>query len=494
MLNTILTGSFIEAGGLIFTLLYFLLIIGVCIQIISDTTSPSKTIGYLLLIIFLPLLGVVLYLSIGVNYRNRRMYSKKITNDEDLEEQLLKYTQNLKREAMGSGNPVLEQYKGLAYNIASENVHWLSCYNNITLFKNGEEKFPAVLEAIENAKDSIHIEYYIVRNDQIGNAIKEALIRKAKEGVKVRFIYDDYGGKEVRRKYSKELRAAGVEVYPFRKILFIFWANRLNYRNHRKIIVVDGKVGFVGGINIGDEYINTPGQEKEYLRDTHIKLEGYSCYALQHIFLSDWNFCARQNLEPTEALFPPIDKGDFCSKTVQIVASGPDSREPLIMHSILQAIALSKKEVLITTPYFIPSESVLTMLKIAARSQVKVKILVPEKTNSWPVRMASRALYRNLFEAGVEIYHYHRGFIHAKTSVFDRSVAMIGTANMDNRSFDLNFEVNAVVYDKEVAEEMTELFYRDLEHATRVDPIEWRKRSKVRDFFEKVVYLASSLL
>lgn len=494
MLNSILTGSFLESGGIIITLLYFLFIVAVCVQIISDTTSPSKTIGYLLLIVFLPLLGVVLYLSIGVNYRNRRMYSKKITNDQDLEELLLKYTQNLKREAMSSGNPVLKQYEELAYNIASENVHWLSRYNNVTLFKNGEEKFPAVLEAIENARESIHIEYYIVRNDTIGNAIKEALIRKAKEGVKVRFIYDDYGGKEVRRSYSKELRAAGAEVFPFRKILFIFWANRLNYRNHRKIIVVDGKIGFVGGINIGDEYINEEGQEKEYLRDTHIRLEGYSCYALQHIFLSDWNFCAKQSLEPSEAFFPAIDKETLPSQTVQIVASGPDSREPLIMHSILQAIALSKKEVLITTPYFIPSESILTMLRIAARSQVKVKILVPEKTNSWPVRMASRALYRNLFEAGVEIYHYQRGFIHAKTSVFDRSLAMIGTANMDNRSFDLNFEVNAVVYDKALAEEMTKDFYEDLEYAQRVDPLEWSKRSKVRDFFEKIVYLASSLL
>ncbi len=474
--------------------IYILFILAVCVKIIMDTTSVSKTLGYLVLIVFLPLFGVILYLSLGVNYRNKAMYDKKLEYNGDLKEEIYQYTKHVEEGAEATGNPVIEQFKRLAHSVSTEDVHWMSLNNDVMLLKNGEGKFPEVIKAIENAKETIHIEYYIVRNDVIGNKIKDLLIQKAKEGVKVRFIYDDFGSKHIRKKYAEEMRQAGIEVFPFRKLLFIFWANRVNYRNHRKIIVIDGRVGFVGGINVGDDYINDPNSGKPILRDMHVRLEGYSCYALQHIFLSDWNFCAKQKVEPNAALFPLALKDSQGSTAVQIVASGPDSEEPFIMNSILQAIALAKKEVLITTPYFIPTEQILTMLKIAARSQVKVKLLVPEKTNSILVRMASRALYLDLLKAGVEIYHYQKGFIHAKTSVYDRSLAMIGTANMDIRSFDLNFEVNAIMYDQAFAEKMTAQFYEDLESAVQVTLEEWEKRPKYRVFADKFVYLASSLL
>lgn len=479
-------------------ILYTGAIIGVAVQVIYETTSPSKTLGYLLLIIFIPLLGVILYLSIGVNYRNRNMYTKKVMADDATEAEVKRYIKTLKHEALELDNPAIQQYENLARYIASDRIHWLSQYNDVTLLNNGEEKFPEVLKALENAKSTIHIEYYIVRNDKIGNAIKEVLIRKAKEGVKVRFIYDDFGSGAIRKTYADELRAAGVEIYPFRKLIFIMLANRLNYRNHRKIIVVDGVVGFVGGINIGDEYINDgKGAEDLYYRDTHVKVVGYSCYSLQYIFLSDWNFCANQRIVPSEKYFPHIDRSQFDhhQETAQIVASGPDSPEPMIMNSLILAIANSKREVLITTPYFVPSEMVLSALKMAAMSDVKVKVLIPKKTNSFFVRCAANSLFETLMDAGVEIYHYERGFIHAKTSVFDRKVAMVGTANMDNRSFDLNFEVNAVVYDEPFAKRMADDFFEDLSHATKIDPLEWKKsRSKARIFFEKAIYLSSSLL
>lgn len=474
--------------------IYILFILAVCVKIIMDTTSVSKTLGYLVLIVFLPLFGVILYLSLGVNYRNKAMYDKKLEYNGDLKEEIYQYTKHVEEGAEATGNPVIEQFKRLAHSVSTEDVHWMSLNNDVMLLKNGEGKFPEVIKAIENAKETIHIEYYIVRNDVIGNKIKDLLIQKAKEGVKVRFIYDDFGSKHIRKKYAEEMRQAGIEVFPFRKLLFIFWANRVNYRNHRKIIVIDGRIGFVGGINIGDDYINDPASGKPILRDMHVRLEGYSCYALQHLFLSDWNFCAKQKVEPNAELFPLALKDSKGTTAVQIVASGPDSEEPFIMNSILQAIALAEKEVLITTPYFIPTEQILTMLKIAARSQVKVKLLVPEKTNSMLVRMASRALYLDLLKAGVEIYHYQKGFIHAKTSVYDRSLAMIGTANMDIRSFDLNFEVNAIMYDQAFAEKMTAQFYEDLENAVQVTLEEWEKRPKYRVFADKFVYLASSLL
>ncbi|WP_051396084.1 cardiolipin synthase [Ignatzschineria larvae DSM 13226] len=494
MITSILKGSFLWTGSMITLTIYILFILAVCVKIIMDTTSVSKTLGYLVLIVFLPLFGVILYLSLGVNYRNKAMYDKKLEYNGDLKEEIYQYTKHVEEGAEATDNPVIEQFKRLAHSVSTEDVHWMSLNNDVMLLKNGEGKFPEVIKAIENAKETIHIEYYIVRNDVIGNKIKDLLIQKAKEGVKVRFIYDDFGSKHIRKKYAAEMRQAGIEVFPFRKLLFIFWANRVNYRNHRKIIVIDGRIGFVGGINIGDDYINDPASGKPILRDMHVRLEGYSCYALQHIFLSDWNFCAKQKVEPNAELFPLSLKDSKGTTAVQIVASGPDSEEPFIMNSILQAIALAKKEVLITTPYFIPTEQILTMLKIAARSQVKVKLLVPEKTNSMLVRMASRALYLDLLKAGVEIYHYQKGFIHAKTSVYDRSLAMIGTANMDIRSFDLNFEVNAIMYDQAFAEKMTAQFYEDLENAVQVTLEEWEKRPKYRVFADKFVYLASSLL
>ncbi len=473
---------------------YLLFITAVTIQIIYDTTSPSKTLGYLLLIIFVPIFGVILYLSLGVNYRNRAMYSKKLETDQAMEQSAREYFNNLKREALHAENPSIEHFAPLAYHLATDDIHGLSIYNRVELLNNGEEKFAAVLEALEAAKSTIHIEYYIVRNDKIGNAIKEVLIRKAKEGVKVRFIYDAYGARHIRKGYADELRAAGVEIYPFRELVFIYLANRLNYRNHRKIIVIDGRIGFVGGINIGDEYINSEENKQKYWRDAHLKLEGYSCHSLQYLFLSDWNFCSGQSMRPTEELFPTIKSADQKGETVQIVASGPDSPEPMIMNSIIQAIALSREEVLITTPYFVPSESVLTMLKLAAMSRVRVKILVPKHPDSIMVGFASRSLFRDLLESGVEIYGYTKGFIHAKTSVFDRKMAMVGTANMDNRSFDLNFEVNAVIYDESFAEELAADFYRDIQDAERLDLRSWRKRPKYKVFFDKICYLTSSLL
>ncbi len=494
MINSILTGSFLWGGSLIALILYVIFILTICVKIIYNTTSVSKTLGYLVLIVFLPLFGVVLYLSLGVNYRNKAMYDKKLEYNGDLKEEIYEYTKHIEQNPHAIDNPVIEQFKRLAHSVSTEDVHWMSLNNDVMLLKNGENKYPEVLKEIAAAKETIHIEYYIVRNDVIGNKLKDLLIQKAKEGVKVRFIYDDFGSKKIRKEYAEEMRAAGIEVFAFRKLLFIFWANRVNYRNHRKIIVIDGRVGFIGGINFGDDYINVPGSGKPILRDMHVRLEGYSCYALQHIFLSDWNFCANQKIEPNSELFPLDLRDDPGTKAVQIVASGPDSEEPFIMNSIIQAIALAEKEILITTPYFVPTEQILTMLKIAARSQVKVKLLVPERTNSLLVRMASRALYLDLLKAGVEIYHYQKGLIHAKTSVYDRGLSMIGTANMDIRSFDLNFEANAIVYDREFAELMTAQYYEDLESAIQITLEEWEKRPKYKIFADKFVYLISSLL
>ncbi|WP_315824320.1 cardiolipin synthase [Paraflavitalea speifideaquila] len=292
------------------------------------------------------------------------------------------------------------------------------------------------------------------------------------------------------------MRAGGVQVFPFHKIIFIALANRLNYRNHRKIIVVDGEVGFVGGINVSDKYINnTQDPQKLFWRDTHLRIEGTGVHFLQYLFLADWNFCANDHLEPDFGFFPKAHvmsgKGN---KLVQMAASGPDSDRPTILFALLQAIYLAQKEILITTPYFIPGESIQEALIVSALSGLQVKLLVPGISDSVFVNTAARSYYGDLLKAGVEIYRYQKGFVHAKTMVTDSKVAIVGTANMDYRSFDLNFEVNAIVYDQEIARELRNNFYEDLKGAEKIDPIAWDDRAWYYEMAEKTARLVAPML
>ncbi|MCF8452437.1 MAG: cardiolipin synthase, partial [Pedobacter sp.] len=284
--------------------------------------------------------------------------------------------------------------------------------------------------------------------------------------------------------------------FPFFKIRFITLANRLNYRNHRKIVVIDGRTAFLGGINISDRYVNTTQRaDKVFWRDTHLRLDGPAVQYLQYLFLCDWNFCADVPLEPDNLLFPPLSSiPKLGSKIVQIAASGPDSETPVILYSILQAINLASQEILISTPYFIPNESLLDALRIASLGGVKVKIILPLKSDSSIVDLAVQSYYSELLSVGVEIYRYQKGFMHAKTIVFDCQLAMVGTSNMDIRSFDLNFEVNAIVYDREFAKKLHDTFYRDLNDSVKVDALEWEKRTAVRKLTEKAFRLISPLL
>lgn len=476
----------------LFAIIYFLAVLIVTVVIINNEESATKTLGYLILIWFVPLLGIILYFSFGVNYRNNQMYSKKLKMNEELEKAADIYIEKVAAEALSLKNDAVDQFKTLSKLASSDFSDQISIGNNIDVLINGENAFPVIIEALKNAKQTIHLEYYIIRDDHIGNQIKDILIEKAKEGVKVRLIYDDFGSKAIRGQYADELRANGVEVYPFRKIILVAFANRLNYRNHRKIIVVDGKIGFVGGINIGDDYINLP-DSKVYHRDMHLRVEGPIVYSLQYIFLCDWQFCAKEKIILENTLFSTHDLPED-GKVAQIAASGPDSKYPMIMYTILRATMLAKEEILITTPYFVPSEGVMEAIKNAALSGVKVKLLVPYVTNSLITQLASSSYYSALMDSGVEIYRYKKGFIHAKTSVFDGKLSIIGTANMDNRSFNLNFEVNGMIYDEKLGQQMQNEFAQDLTHSVRLDAKEWESRSAVKRFVEKLARLTSSLL
>lgn len=476
--------------------LYVIMIILVCARVVYDTQSTTKTLAYLLLVIFLPFVGIIIYFSIGINYRKRKMYSKKIFNNAELEKSMQKKILEISQTIFTTRSESIKTFSKLTNLILSQTSSPITEGNDVTLLINGKNKFPKVLEALQNAKDHIHMEYYIFEADVIGCKIIDLLIEKAQEGLIVRFIYDDFGSREIRKKQVPRLKAAGVLVFPFYKIKLIALANRLNYRNHRKIIVVDGVLGFVGGINVSDKYINTKEDKNElFWRDTHLRIQGPAVSTLQYIFMGDWNYCAGEQLAPETRYFPEVTEYKSDSdKIVQIAASGPDSNTPLIQQTLLQAINLSKEEILITTPYFIPGDSIIESLVIAAASGTKVKLLVPGISDSVLVNYAARSNYTRLLDAGAEIYRYQKGFVHAKTLVADKKLAIVGTANMDIRSFDLNFEVNALVYDEAIAHELRQAFYEDLKDATIIDVGAWNTRSKFTQLLEKLAGLFSPLM
>ena len=372
----------------------------------------------------------------------------------------------------------------------------LTANNKVKLLLNGEEKFPELIKALENAKSHIHLEYYIYENDVTGNQIAEMLIKKAKEGLEVRFLYDDFGSHGLTKPFIQKLKDAGVQTAPFYKIKWYALANRINYRNHRKIVIIDGYVGFVGGINMSDKYRNDliP-KNKLFWRDTHLMVMGQATSYLQYLFMCDWNFCSPNKLVYNELYFPEIPLNNTIEDdVVQIAASGPDSSQPVIFYSLLESISAAKKSIYITSPYFIPGESLMDALIIAIQSGLDVKVLVPGISDSKMVNAAASAYYTELLQYGAKIYKYNKGFVHAKTMVIDDDLAIIGSANMDYRSFDLNFEVNAMVYSKNITKELKEAFENDLKESVQIDAIEWLNRPKHIHLWEKIVRLLSPFL
>lgn len=491
-----MTTFFEQAKWLIVAeLLYLLLMIMVCVRIIFDTRSVSKTLAYLLFVFFVPVIGIIFYFSFGINYRKRKMYSRKLQVDEKVKREVEKTLDQYNKSIPELENISIQKNLKLINLVANRKAGNTSVLPNhsVEVLHNGEELFPKMIEELRKAQYHIHIEYYIYENDNIGNQIKDILIEKARQGVEVRFIYDDFGSKSIRKNIVRELQESGVQAYPFHKIYFILLANRLNYRNHRKIVVIDGKTSFVGGINVSDRYIN-PSPTGLYWRDMHLMIKGYSSLSLQRLFLSDWNFCSEENVLLDQKYFPlntiPYQNAVY----TQIVSSGPDSDLPNILYAIIQAVNAAQKEVLLTTPYYVPDTSLQEALVIASLSGIDVRILVPKKGDSRAVDIVTKSFFDTLLRAGVKVYIYEKGFIHSKAFVIDGELGSVGTANLDMRSFDLNFEVSALVYDVRIAKELRDAFYKDLENAVQIDPQRWRKRPRIKRFIERFVRLTSPFM
>ncbi|MDD4537358.1 MAG: cardiolipin synthase, partial [Petrimonas sp.] len=361
--------------------------------------------------------------------------------------------------------------------------------NDVRFYTHAAEKFEDLLRDIENAKQHIHVEYYVFEGDNIGRKVRDALIRKSLEGVEVRVIYDSFGSRKTPKAFFEEFRKAGIEAEPFLKVALPKITSRLNFRNHRKIIVIDGQIGYVGGINIADRYID--GFKWGTWRDTHVRIEGKGVQGLQSIFLIDWFFVS-QTLITSRKYFPELPV--YGSISMQTVNSGPFREEREISHGILQAIYDAQKSIFIQTPYFIPPESMIEALQAAAIRGLDVRLIISKKSDVPLVQMASRSFVKEMLESGVKVYMYEKGFLHSKLMVFDDSLTLIGSVNFDSRSFEHNFEVEAFIYDHDVAEKAMDIIVEDQRFSQVVSLREWMRRPMRLRFIESLMRLFAPLL
>jgi cardiolipin synthase A/B len=467
--------------------LFILYAIVSVIIIILERKRPEKTIAWLLVFVLLPPFGLILYIFLGRNWKKHKLTEDFSPYVRDLIYRVINKIEN-------------PEYIPLIELLAKNSDSPLFIDNDITLFKDGSEKFKHLVEEIKKAKHHIHLEYYIVKSDKIGNQIKDLLVQKAKEGVKVKFIIDRVGSIKMKRSAVKELRSAGVDLVQYSYFLapLLRMINtQINYRNHRKIVVIDGHVGFIGGINIGDEYL---GKGKlGYWRDTHIMVKGDFVLGLQAVFLDDYFTIKRidgdyfLHNDEFANYFPEPVKSN--KQIMQLVKSGPDSEFPAIMQGVLKMITMAKKNIYITTPYFVPTESIMEALKMAALSGIDVKILFPGRFDHVLVYYASRTYLAELMRCGAKAYFYSKdSFIHSKVMTVDEKISTIGTANMDIRSYELNYEINAVIYDDIKTKELDKQFFKDLEKSTEIFIEDLDGATRLHKIFEATARVFSSLL
>ncbi|MDH6254103.1 cardiolipin synthase [Chryseobacterium sp. H1D6B] len=471
-------------------ILYLTGVFFLAVKIIMDTKNTSKTLAYLILIIFLPIIGIIIYFVFGVNYRKNKFYTFKIEQNEEIYSALQKYIKETHFKTLESRKDELENFITTVNFLYHAGHSPLTQENDVEVLINGEEKFKKVFEVIKRARHHIHLEYYIYENDEIGNQLADLLIQKARDGVVIRFLYDDMGSGKIGKKLLNRLRESGVETSPVNKITFKIFANRVNYRDHRKIIIVDGAEVFTGGINVSDKYINP--NPKQYWRDIHLYIKGNGAFYFQFLFLSNWTFATEKIPSISQDYFKYENKGSG-NKIVQAAASGPDTK-PSIMLGTASVILAAKEKVYIVTPYFIPVETVLNAIKQAAISGVDVRLMVPKSGDSVIVNAAAYSYYEELLESSVRIFFYKKGFLHAKTMTADDNFSSVGTANMDVRSQELNFEVNTFVFDKEINQKLQEVFLNDSKDCEEIMLDEWRKRPKYKVFFEHLARLLSPLI
>lgn len=472
-----------------------LVVINVLLSLIIvffERRSPQAVWTWLLLLYFIPIVGFILYLVIGQDFHKSRMFKAKEIEGE-LKYAVRKQEETIYRRQLRLANPELNRFRDLIlYNLEAGQAV-LTDNNDIRIYTDGKEKFHALIEEMKQAKKYIHIQYYIIRYDELWQAIEPVLIEKSHEGVEVRVLFDSMGCRNMHNRDWERLEREGVQVAEFFPAFLGQLQLRMNYRNHRKIVVIDGRIGFVGGFNVGREYLGLD-SKFGYWRDTHLCIEGAAVTSLAVRFVLDWNYAAKENLFLRDSLFelPQYVRGGH--DPVQIISSGPDSQTKTIHDNYLHLIHSAKDHVYIQTPYFIPDDSILDALKIASRAGVDVRIMVPCKPDHPFVYWATYSYIGEMVAAGAKCYVYNNGFLHAKTLSVDGMVACVGTANMDIRSFGLNFEVNATIYSERTVQKLERAFENDMNQCTHITRKIYDERDLVIRVKEQFSRLLSPLL
>lgn len=449
--------------GAVLSIILLLNFLFVVIVVFFEWRDPSATLAWIMALVIFPIGGFILYLGLGQSFSKQKIFRIKREKDRRLQEIIESQISELKREgtSIQTDERLSEGLQSMILLLLRSNNAFVSSNNRVRVFLDGTEKFASLLAEIREANDSIHLEYFIWKDDGLGNEMRSALTERARAGVEVRLLIDGVGCAKLPRHFFDEFRSVGGKVVFFFPSYLRYFNLRYNYRNHRKIAVIDGKTGYIGGFNIGDAYLGLD-PVWGYWRDCAVRLQGDAVLAAQLRFFLDWNYAAKEDrMEPSSRYFR--SSPDLPGTLVQVVSGGPDTAFNPVKEEYLKMIALAKKTVYLQTPYFIPDESVIDALRMAALSGIDVRIMIPDRPDHAFVFWAGLSYIRQLLDSGIKAYTYDNGFIHAKTIVVDECVASVGSANWDMRSFGLNFETNAVLYDPSIARLMKEAFIRDLD-------------------------------
>lgn len=457
----------------------FTIVVILCV-VISENRNPVKSLAWVTVLMLLPVVGIVLYIFFGRSIKNTRMISRR-------DRKKLKRLERMRPidiRKLDVSEATRQQIR-LARSLTGT---YYFPDNDIEIFTNGHDKFERLFADIATARTTINIQYYIFEDDMVGGRLSDLLIEKARAGVKVRLIYDHVGSFHVKNKFFKRLRNAGVEAYPFFKVTFPLLGYRINWRNHRKIVVIDGRIAYIGGMNVADRYID--GGKFGTWRDTHLRICGPGVASLEYSFAVDWNFMGQPLIEHD----PKTSREPCGSDGIQLVTSGPTNQWSNIEMMFHRAIANARERVFIQTPYFLPTEGLFKALVTAAMANVDVRIMLPRYTDSSILRYASASYVTACLRAGIKIYFYEPGMLHSKVLIIDDEMTSVGSTNFDFRSFEHNFEANIFIYSREFNRRMSDIFAADQRHSTRILPAEWKRRPRRRKIAESVLRLLSPIL
>lgn len=466
---------------------YGILTLLAILHIILYGSRPVKSLSWLLIVLIFPFIGILLYIVFGINRRRIKIFKLKQTVRRRL------YDDTFSNHNIKASKFELEdkQSNKLSRLLKTSSRFNTQPGNEVLVLYNGEKTFDTIFETLQKAKDFIHLQYYIFEEGELLDRLYHLFKEKIEKGVEVRILYDAIGSYSLRKKQIKKFKNIGAKVFPIMPLHFGSFLFTLNYRNHRKIIIIDGKIGFTGGVNISDKYIK-PNSELGIWDDTHLYLKGPAVDNLHRVFIKDYYFASNRELLLKDDYLPDIDQ---CGNVnVQIVAGGPDSDHPSIMQQYITMINLAEDYIYISNPYFIPNSAMLEALRIAALSNVNIKLLVPKKSDSWLAKHSMLSFFEELLFLGIEIYQQKDDFLHSKVIVMDGKIASIGSGNFDHRSFEHNFETNALIYNHNIAENICQNFIKDCKEGIKLDYDTYKKRSFGRKLSEGIARFFSPLL